>query len=582
MRELKPYLKLFSLHWGMLLLGLVLTLCTLLAGIGLLSLSGWFLTACAVAGLSSITRDAFNYMTPAGAVRFFSIIRTACRWGDRVVSHDATFRVLASLRISFWKKLTPLSLHQLKNWRQGELLNRLVADIDALDNLYLRLITPVLAAILMLGFLFFITALFDLQLAIFLCSALLVLAIAMPFTFYHLGKKPGENLIVSQSHLREASTTYLANQADLLLFAAETQYRQAIAEQEENLFTAQRKMTSINALASAVMLGLLSTLVCTMLWLASSGVGFQAKADPLTALMVFLALASFEALQPLAGAFQYLSSTLTAARRLNQVMNATPSITFGVDERPANSGTLIINQLQFAYPDNKEPVLSTISLSLQHGEKVAVLGPTGCGKSTLLGLLTREWLPDSGSITLDGRELNLFSEQALRASMSVVSQRVHIFSATLADNLRLAKPDATDEELKDVLLKVELENLLEGDDLKAALQLWLGEGGRSLSGGEQRRISLARALLHNAPLLLLDEATEGLDPATEQRIMQLILEHSQDKSVLMITHRLTGLPQMNRIALLENGQFRITGSHNQLLAADCYYQSLFGDSKDQG
>ena len=110
--------------------------------------------------------------------------------------------------------------------------------------------------------------------------------------------------------------------------------------------------------------------------------------------------------------------------------------------------------------------------------------------------------------------------------MSVVSQRVHIFSATLADNLRLAKPDATDEELKDVLLKVELENLLEGDDLKAALQLWLGEGGRSLSGGEQRRISLARALLHNAPLLLLDEATEGLDPATEQRIMQLILEHS--------------------------------------------------------
>ena len=133
-----------------------------------------------------------------------------------------------------------------------------------------------------------------------------------------------------------------------------------------------------------------------------------------------------------------------------------------------------------------------------------------------------------------------------------------------------------------MLLKVELENLLEGDDLKAALQLWLGEGGRSLSGGEQRRISLARALLHNAPLLLLDEATEGLDPATEQRIMQLILEHSQDKSVLMITHRLTGLPQMNRIALLENGQFRITGCHNQLLAADCYYQSLFGDSKDQG
>ena len=143
MRELRPYLKLFWQHSGMLSLGLLLTLCTLLAGLGLLSLSGWFLTACAVAGLSVAGKDGFNYMTPAGAVRFFSIVRTASRWGDRVVSHDATFRVLTSLRIQFWKKIAPLSLHQLRAWRQGELLNRLVADIDALDNLYLRLVTPV-------------------------------------------------------------------------------------------------------------------------------------------------------------------------------------------------------------------------------------------------------------------------------------------------------------------------------------------------------------------------------------------------------------------------------------------------------
>lgn len=580
MRELRPYLKLFSQHWVMLLLGLLLTLCTLLAGIGLLSLSGWFLTACAVAGLSAITKDAFNYMTPAGAVRFFSIIRTACRWGDRVVSHDATFRVLTSLRTTFWKKLTPLSLHQLQNWKQGELLNRLVADIDALDNLYLRLITPVLAALLILGCLFGITAIFDLHLAIFLCSALLVLAITMPIIFYHLGKKPGESLIVSQSHLREASTTYLANQADLLLFSAEENYRQAIEEQQENLFTAQRRMTSINGLSSALMLAVLSILVCIMLWLAASGVGSQTKADPLTALMVFLTLASFEALQPLAGAFQYLSSTLTAARRLNQIMDATPAITYGSDVQPASSGSLVMQQVQFAYPDNPDLVLSNISLSLQHGEKVAVLGPTGCGKSTLLSLLTREWLPTAGTITLDRRDLAEFTDQALRSSMSVVSQRVHIFSATLADNLRLAKPDADDEELKVVLEKVELDHLLEGADLKKALRLWLGEGGRALSGGEQRRLSLARALLHNAPLLLLDEVTEGLDPATEQRIMQLILQHSQDKSVLMITHRLTGLAQMDQIALLESGQFRISGSHHELLVTDSYYQNLFGQTKD--
>ncbi|WP_024872765.1 heme ABC transporter ATP-binding protein/permease CydC [Tolumonas lignilytica] len=581
MRELRPYLKLFSRHWIMLLIGLLLTVCTLLAGLGLLSLSGWFLTACAVAGLSAITKDAFNYMTPAGAVRFFSIVRTACRWGDRVISHDATFRVLTSLRIQFWKKLAPLSLHQLQSWRQGELLNRLVADIDALDNLYLRLITPVLAALLILISLFVVVALFDIHLAFFLCGTLLLLAIAVPLIFYRLGKAPGQSLIVSQSHLRSACTTYLSHQAELLLCGAEEQYRESIVREEEKLFQAQRDMTSLNGLSSALMLALLSLLVCAMLWLAAGGVGSHDKADPLTALMVFFALASFEALQPLAGAFQYLSSTLTAARRLNQIMETTPAIQFGTDEKTAQSGELSIQSLSFCYPHQPVNVINELSLQLRPGEKVAILGPTGCGKSTLLGLLTREWNPAQGAIFLDQRPLAEFSDEALRASMSVVSQRVHVFSATLADNLRLAKPSATDADLQEVLLKVELDHLLEGANLKESLKLWLGEGGRALSGGEQRRLSLARALLHDAPLLLLDEVTEGLDPATEQRIMHLILQHSKDKSVLMITHRLTGLSQMDRIALLENGQFRLTGSHTELLAADLYYQSLFQHLQDE-
>ena len=581
MRELRPYLKLFWQHSGMLSLGLLLTLCTLLAGLGLLSLSGWFLTACAVAGLSVAGKDGFNYMTPAGAVRFFSIIRTASRWGDRVVSHDATFRVLTSLRIQFWKKIAPLSLHQLRAWRQGELLNRLVADIDALDNLYLRLVTPVLAAILIIGCLVGVILLFDPHLALLLGAALLFIALFIPFLFYRLGKQPGQALIVSQSHLREACTTYLANQADLLLFAADEHYRQSIEREEQSLLNAQRRMTSINGFASALMMGLLSLVLCAMLWFSAAGVGNQTQADPLTALMAFFALASFEALQPLAGAFQYLSSTLTAARRLNQIMDSTPSTQFGSDEKPATAGTLNIQDLTFAYPDQATNVLYELSLQLNAGEKVAILGPTGCGKSTLLGLLTREWQATQGNILLDSRSIADFSDEALRASMSVVSQRVHIFSATLADNLRLAKPSATDADLLAVLIKVELDGLLDGTNLKESLRQWLGEGGRSLSGGEQRRLSLARALLHDAPLLLLDEVTEGLDPATEQRIMQLVIQHCIGKSVLMITHRLTGLEQMDRIALLENGRFRITATHDELLRQDRYYQQLFHHLNDE-
>jgi ATP-binding cassette subfamily C protein CydC len=262
-------------------------------------------------------------------------------------------------------------------------------------------------------------------------------------------------------------------------------------------------------------------------------------------------------------------------------MESTPATHFGLDETPASSGTLNIQGLTFTYPDQPMSVLNELSLQLNAGEKVAILGPTGCGKSTLLGLLTREWQATQGNILLDNRSLADFSDEALRASMSVVSQRVHIFSVTLADNLRLAKPSATDAELLAVLTKVELDGLLDGANLKESLRQWLGEGGRALSGGEQRRLSLARALLHDAPLLLLDEVTEGLDPATEQRIMQLVIQHCIGKSVLMITHRLTGLEQMDRIALLENGRFRITATHDELLRQDRYYQQLFHHLNDE-
>jgi ATP-binding cassette, subfamily C, bacterial CydC len=193
-------------------------------------------------------------------------------------------------------------------------------------------------------------------------------------------------------------------------------------------------------------------------------------------------------------------------------------------------------------------------LQLAAGEKVAILGPTGCGKSTLLGLITREWSARQGELSLNGEALATLDEASLRASMAVVSQRVHIFSATLGDNLRLAHPLASDEELCAILHAVGLQDLLQGDSPRKALSLWLGEGGRPLSGGEQRRLGLARALLHRGPLLLLDEPTEGLDPATEQSILALIFQHAAGKSLLMITHRLSGLEQMDRVLRLEQGQ----------------------------
>ncbi|MGY3857277.1 heme ABC transporter ATP-binding protein/permease CydC [Aeromonas intestinalis] len=579
MRDLLPFLRLYRQHWLSLSTGLLLALVTLVAGMGLLSLSGWFLSAAAVAGLAVATRDTFNYMTPAGGVRFFSIIRTASRWGERVVSHDATFRVLTRLRVWFWQKLSPLSTGTLASFRQTDLLNRLVTDIDALDHVYLRLITPIGAALLSCAGLVFFLSFFDSELALTLGAILLVGMLALPLVFYFLGRKPGQALIAEKSRLRTRLVDYLDGQAELQMFAAAPQALDELQQAEQALIRAQARMASVSGLANASVQLLSGWTLTLMLWLAGHGVG-GATPDPITALMVFATLASFEALLPLAGAFQHLSTSLTSARRLNEILQEAKAPEWGSEQQPATAGSLQINDLTFAYPSahagaDTSPVLRGCSLQLKAGEKLALLGQTGCGKSTLMGLLTREWTPASGEILLDGKPLTHYSEEALRASFSVVSQRVHLFADTLRGNLKLAAPTASDEQLVAVLEQVGLAGLLDNPEelAEGGLDAWLGDGGRPLSGGERRRIGLARALLHDAPLWLLDEPTEGLDSQTEREIMALLFRLGADRTLLFISHRLLGLEQMDRIALMEEGRIRLCAPHAELLSDD-YYRSL--------
>ncbi|HDZ8883431.1 TPA: cysteine/glutathione ABC transporter ATP-binding protein/permease CydC [Aeromonas dhakensis] len=574
MTDLLPFLRLYRQHWLSLSIGLLLALVTLAAGMGLLSLSGWFLSAAAVAGLTAATRDHFNYMTPAGGVRFFSIIRTAGRWGERVVSHDATFRVLTRLRVWFWQKLSPLSTGALAGFRQADLLNRLVADIDAMDHVYLRLVTPIGAALLSTAGLVLFLSFFDSELALTLGAILLFGMIALPLVFYFLGRKPGQALIAEKSRLRTRLVDYLDGQAELQMFAAAPRAREELQQAEQALIQAQARMARVSGLANGSVQLLSGWTLTLMLWLAGHGVAGAAP-DPITALMVFATLASFEALMPLAGAFQHLSTSLTSARRLNEILQEAKSPEWGNEERHAQQGALQISDLYFSYPGNPQPVLRGCTLQLQAGEKLALLGQTGCGKSTLMGLLTREWHPQAGKILLDGKQLTDYSEGALRASLSVVSQRVHLFADTLRGNLKLAAPHASDEQLVQVLTQVGLANLLEDDNghSDSGLDAWLGDGGRPLSGGERRRIGIARALLHDAPLWLLDEPTEGLDSQTEREIMELLFRLGADRTLLLISHRLLGLEQMDRIALMEEGQIRLCAPHQTLLADD-YYRSL--------
>ncbi|EPW3768309.1 heme ABC transporter ATP-binding protein/permease CydC [Vibrio fluvialis] len=569
MRDLLPYLKLYKKHWFGLTLGMLLAFVTLCASIGLLTLSGWFLSAAAVAGLT-IARETFNYMLPGAFVRGFAMGRTAGRWGERVVSHNATFKLLTDLRIFFFEKLAPMIPGRVSNLRDADLLNRLVADIDAMDHVYLRLISPVTVGVLGIAALTTLLCWFDMALGLTLGSVLLVLLLVWPVMFYKLGKRNGAELTQHKAEMRVATLDWLQGYSELTIFGAESRYRDAIYAAQEKLLANQKVNASFTGLASALLLLANGWTLVLMLWLAAEGVNGQAP-DPMIALVVFATMASVELLMPIAGAFQHLGQTLTSARRLNEIILSEPDVKFPSEEtRHSGQFDISFENLTFNYSGGEQPALKDVSLTIPAGNKVAIVGQTGSGKSTLIQLLCRYWDAQQGDIRIAGTRLQEWKESDLRAAISVVSQRVDILNGSLRDNLIMAKPTANDNELSAMLERVGLGKLLEAPGLDA----WLGDGGRQLSGGEKRRIGIARALLHNGPILLLDEPTEGLDKQTEQQIMALFKSHFENKTVIFITHRLVELETMDAVCLIEQGEIVEHGSHQALLAQQGRYFQL--------
>ena len=566
MSALRPFLRLFLRHPWRLSLGVLLAIVTLLASIGLLALSGWFLAASSLAGLAGLY--SFNYMLPAAGVRGAAISRTAARYFERLVSHDATFRVLQHLRVFTFSRLIALAPGQLATFRQGDLLNRFVGDVDTLDHLYLRVLAPLAGAVVVIVGGTLGISLLDVGLALTLGGVMLATLLLLPL-FYRLGAPAGRAIAQQRAQWRLRLMHWLSGQAELAIYGLSDRWRAQLDRDEARWQKAQQQQQRLQALSQSLLLLISGATVTLLLWMSADSLTRDASSGGLIALVVFCALAAFEALGPVAGAFLPLAQVIAAAQRVTGIIGQTPAIRFPASATSAaGSLSVAIDQVTFRYPHRPEAVLEGFSLQVRAGERVALLGPTGCGKSTLLALLTRAWDVEAGSITLQEVALRSWDEKSLRQRISVVTQRVHLFNQTLRENLRVARPDASDAQLSEALRQSGLTRLLESEE---GLNAWLGEGGRPLSGGELRRLAIARALLHDGDLWLLDEPTEGLDAATEQQILALLQQVTAGKTLIMVTHRLSGLETLDRICVIENGQIVEQGAHHELISKEGRY-----------
>ena len=562
MRALIPFLRLFKFAKLPLFLGLVLMITGLASSIGLLTTSGWFLAATAIAGLGTL----FNFFYPSASVRGLAIIRTLFRYFEKLVTHDATFRILAKLRVQVFEKIIPLSPAVLNRYRNSDLLNRLVSDVDTLDSLYLRLIAPFITAIFVILAMCIGLSFVNVPLALGLGVSLLLLVFIIPTVFYQLGKKFGDKLVHSRALYRTQFLEFIQAQAELLLFNAEDKLKYNMAKTEANWQADQQKEANLSGFSTALSLFLNGLIIAAMLWFSSQAeFGNDEYRMAFIALFTFAALASFEILMPLGSAFLHIGQVIASAERVTDIIEQQPLVTFnGKAEFDQNATTLIeAKDLSFTYPERQNRALENLNLTIQKGKKVAILGKTGSGKSTLLQLLVRNYDANQGELFLAGKPIADYAEDTLRSQFCFLTQRVHVFSDTLRQNLQFASAvNISDEKMIEVLNQVGLGKLLEQEQ---GLDIWLGDGGRPLSGGEQRRLGLARILLNDAPILLLDEPTEGLDRETERQILRLILAHAENKTLIMVTHRLTAIEQFDELCVIDEAKLIEKGTYAELL-----------------
>ncbi|QHJ11008.1 putative ABC transporter ATP-binding protein [Paraglaciecola mesophila] len=605
MRNFIRLLRLCRPHYKAMLLGVFLTVLTVLSNVGLLAISGWFLASMAAAGIASAQ---MNYFTPAGIIRFLAIVRTASRYGERLVTHNATFLLLSEIRVNVFATLSQLNNQQLAMNRSADLFNRMQNDVDALDKFYLNVLLPMLVALVCVPIVIWIIAGFNPAVALICFCGILLVGVGLPLLLNKKLSRSAAQQIKRSAQLREILSDTLSGQRELAIYQATERQLAKCNQVQKSYNVLLEKRHKALADSDGLSLVVVQFAMLASVVILVPLVQLEQLPNVHLAMLSLFVLASFETVLSLPSAFIQLPVALSAAGRifalhdrLPQAVDALADIPLCAskgDTNPEMQGMgLTIQNVSYQYANDpltnalcsrpqvasEHYALQNVSFSVQANEKVALVGASGSGKSTLVNLLSGLWPEQQGSISLS-RQMKAPSTSDIsvvaktlsfeqRSNLiGILAQQHHIFDGSIADNLHYASPEATKAQMIQACEQAQIGQWLQG--LPNGLDTRLGSAGRRLSQGQSRRLAIAQMLLRQPAILVLDEPTEGLDNQSKQAVMQAILHAMRYSTVLCITHDPSLLQTMDKVIWLDEGQVKGEGSHQELLATQQEYAEL--------
>ncbi len=535
-------------------LALLLTLITGLAGIYLLGISGWLITSTAI--ISSI--GIFNLFVPTALIRCLSFIRIISRYSERLISHTFILYLLKDLRCSVFQALTYLDPNQLIHYKNGDLVSRMISDIDTLDSVFLLLFSPLCVALILGIILTLVIAIWLPIASIILFIVLLLVCVFLPIVFLRSSKKHSLHIQENIANLRVSILDTIDGHTDLVLMQAISQIQEKfnfLSKEVEKIKTKQAKLVAKSQFCVTVIAGLS---ILAILWSSLDIFNFDKNiiSSPILVGIILAVLGFFELIPSILEGSIRSGISIHAAARISEITNkpvSLPNVYFL--KRIPEKGIITFSKVSFSYKSplfNKMPsVLDSINLNINVGEHIAIIGPSGSGKSTLLHLLLRLEEPNTGSIIFGNYDIRYYSKEQLYRRISFLSQDAPVFQGTVRSNLLIGNPNASNKLLWNILEIVYLADFIKS--LPKNLDTWIGETGANLSKGQSRRLCLARTLLSKATVLVLDEPTSGLDASTEFNFFSNLKRSVNGKTVILTTHSNLPTDSVKNIYNLEKG-----------------------------